>query len=462
MVVWNRENAKHLLSRALFGYTRADLDKALTYSSLSEFVNKELLASQPLPAAPNTWITEVPIANDPNQGNRYREFTYWWYDLMRKEGLSVREKMVMFMHNHYVSQRSKVTYPQHMYIQNDLFRRNAFGNFIDLTKAVAVDPAMLIYLDGQQNNGKTTPNENFARELMELFTIGVGNYTENDVKQAAKAVSGWQLTGLTPVFNAARWPSENKTILGQTGNFKVDDVVNILFAKDATATFLCTKLCKEFLYYQPDAAFVAKMAKVMRDNKYQIKPVLQFLFTADEFFAPQLKGSKIKTPTELMISGLKVLDFDNIKTADWAYIYDAGRNMQQQLLEPPNVAGWPGQREWISSNTYPQRNGFTDAILFGRSYNGVALSFKVNTINYAKSFNTKSAGEISEDALKLVEQIADTFFQIGISAKKKDFLLQTLLDGTILSNWSTSTPMADARIQKLLRAVMRSAEFQLC
>lgn len=462
MVAWNKENAKHLLSRALFGYSRSNLDKALSYRSVAEFVSKELLADKALPTAPGTWITEIPIANDPNQGTRYRDFTYWWYELMRKEELGMREKMVLFWHNHYVSQRSKVTYPQHMYIQNDLFRKNAFGNFKDLTKAVAIDPAMLIYLDGQQNNGKSVPNENFARELMELFTLGVGNYTENDVKQAAKAVSGWQLNGLTPAFNAGRWPSENKTFLGQTGNYKQDDIVNIIFTKDATSVFLCTKLFKEFAYYQPDTVFVNKMAKVLRDNQFNIKPVLQYMFTADEFYNAQYKGAKIKTPTELMISGLKMFDVNTVKTDDLSYIYDVGRSLQQQLLEPPNVAGWPGQREWISSNTYPQRNGYTDAILFGKSYNGRVLSFKVDPISFARSYNTKALGDLSEDALKLVEQISDTFFQIGISAKKKDFLLQTMLDGTIISNWSTFTPMADARIQKLLKAVMRSPEFQLC
>lgn len=460
MPFWNRDTAKHLLSRSLFGYTKADLEYALSFPTLEGFVEKELLADRPLPTAPGTWITEVPVSGDANQGTRYRDFTYWWYNLMLTEKTSMREKMVLFFHNHYTSQRSKIPYPQHMYMQNDLFRKNVFGNLRQLTKDVSIDPAMLIYLDSTRNN-KNVPNENYARELLELFTLGIGNYTETDIKQAARALTGWTVNGLAPQFNSGNYDNTNKTFLGKTGNYGYKEIVDIVFTQAAAATFLCTKLYKEFIFYKPDTAFVAKMAKVMRDNDYNIKPVLQFMLTSEEFYAPTVIGGKIKTPTETMIGTLKAFGVLAPTTNDWAYISDLGKSLQQQLLEPPNVAGWPGQRDWISSNTYPQRGGYTDAIVNGRRLTGQAMGFKINPIDYVKTFNSKANPQLSEDAVKLVDEISSFFVQFPLSKLRKDFLLQTLLDGTIVANWATGTPMADVRIQKFLRAVMRLPEFQL-
>jgi uncharacterized protein (DUF1800 family) len=452
MPTWNEANARHLLSRCLFGYSREDLSKALSYSSVQDFVDKELLADTQLPNAPGAWITEELVANDPNQGTRYRDFTYWWYQLMLNEKTSMREKMVLFLHNHFTSQRSKVTYPQHMYQQQALFRKYVFGDMRALTKEITVDSAMLIYLDGNGSNGNQ-PNENYARELLELFTIGIGNYTETDIKQAAKALSGWRVRALKPTFDNARYYTGNITFLGETGRFDYQKVVDIIFTKDATAEFFCKKLYKEFMYYQPDVAFVKKMAKIMRDNSYQLKPVLRFMLTSDEFYDTKIIGAKIRNPTEVMIGTLKAFE---LKTTDWAYVFDMGRILQQYLLEPPDVAGWAGQREFISSTTYAYRLGFTDSIINGKRANGQVLPSKPDALKFARSF--KSA----EDAVALVDDIAKLLIRFPLSAQKKDYLLQTLLDGTIVSNWATSTPMADARIQRLLKAAMKLPEYQLC
>lgn len=460
MPLWNRDTAKHLLSRTLIGYSKKDLDVALSYLKLEEFVDKELLATKPLPTPPGTWITEVPVANDPNQGTRYRDFTYWWYTLMLNQGTSMQEKMVLFLHNHYTSQRSKVTYPQHMYIQQNLFRKNVFGNLRQLTKDVTIDPAMLIYLDGRQNN-KNVPNENYGRELMELFTLGIGNYTETDIKQAARALTGWTVNGLNSQLDANRFDNTNKTFLGKTGNFGYKEIVDIIFTKNETSQFLSRKLYQEFIHYKSDETFVAKMAKVMRDNDFNLRPVLYFMLTSEEFYNPEVRGAKIKSPTEMLIGVLKVFGVDTIKPDDWAYIYDTGRSLQQQLLEPPNVAGWPGQREWISSNTYPQRGGYSDAIVNGRTVSGRNLLNKIKPIDYVKTFNSKTNPQLSEDAVKLVDELSSIFLPYQLSDKRKKFLLDTLLDGTTIANWSTGTPMADVRIQKFLRAMMRLPEFQL-
>lgn len=456
MPVWDISNAKHLLSRCLFGYSRKDLDKALSYPTVDAFVEKELLADRPLPAPPGDWITETPT-NNSLEGDRYRTMTYWWYDLMLGEGTNMREKMTLFWHNHFVSERDKVNYPQHMYIQNNLFRRSAWGNFRQLTKDVTIDPAMLIYLDGRLSNG-TSPNENYAREIMELFTLGIGNYTETDIKQAALAFTGWQVTGLNAVFNQGRFANINKTIFGKTGNYKYGDVVDLIFEKPEAAEFICRKLFKEFVFYKPNEAFVKQMADVLRKSNYEIRPVLKFMLTSDTFFSTQYKGAKIKNPMETTIGILKAFDLTPAQmtpTSDWAYIYTQTQAMQQQLFLPPDVQGWVGQRDWISSTTFVLRGSTSDYIV-NTMGNTRATQFKLisNPVNYARTYKT------SEDATKLVDDVVNVFLQFPISATKKQSLLNTLLGSTILANWSTSTPGAENQIKALLKAVMRLPEFQ--
>lgn len=459
MPIWDLSNAKHLLSRCLFGYTRKDLENALSYPTLEEFVEKSLLATIPLPAPPGDWVTETPIANNGSaDGDRYRSMTYWWYNQLLGEGLNMREKMVLFWHNHFVSARDVVNYPQHMYRQNTLFRRNAWGNFRQLTKEVTIDPAMLIYLDGRLSSGNN-PNENYARELMELFTLGIGNYTENDIKQAALALTGWQVNGLNATFNQTRFANTTKTFFGKTGNFKHEDIVDIILEKPEAAEYICRKLYKEFIYYKSNEAFVKQMADVFRKNNYEIRPVLYFMLTANEFYTGNYKGAKIKNPMETTIGVLKAFDLTPAQinpAADWAYVYSQTQALQQQLFFPPNVKGWAGQREWISSTTFVVRGGFSDNIT-NMMGNTRAVQFKNISapVDYARTFKT------SEDAVKFVDDVVSLFLQFPISTQKRDALVKTLLGGTILANWATGTPGADLQIKALFKAIMRLPEFQL-
>lgn len=452
MLVWNTDAARHVLARCLFGYARNDLSKALSYASADDFVRKELLADNALPEPPNAWVTETPVANNGTvDRTRYTELTSWWLNRMLTEGTSMREKMVLFWHNHFVSDRAKVNYPQHMYQQNALFRRYAFGDFGQFTKDVTIDPAMLIYLDGRQNN-KKSPNENYARELMELFTLGLGQYTETDIQQAALALTGWRVNGLQAAFNKANFADVDKTFLGRTGNFTYTDIVDIILTKDVAAEFVCRKLYKEFVFYKPNEAFVKQMADVFRQANYQIRSVLQFLLTSEEFYRSDYRSAKIKNPVELIIGSLKALD---LTKPDFVYLGDTSRTLQQYLFYPPDVAGWPGQRDWISSNTYPVRNGYSDSLINGRKANGQTLSFKMLPLDYARSFKS------SEDAPRFVKDVISLLLTSAPTPAKEKFLLDTLLDGTVVDNWSTNTPMADVRIQKFLKALMRLPEYQL-
>ena len=451
MPAWTSDNARHLLSRCLFGYTRADLTNALSFSSADAFVSRALLADLPQPEPPNSWVNETPDSTNTMQGARYAELTNWWLNRMLTEGTSMREKMVLFWHNHFVSDRAKVTYPQHMFQQNTLFRQYAFGDFRQFTKAVTIDPAMLIYLDGRQNN-KNAPNENYGRELMELFTLGIGNYTETDVKQAALALTGWKVDGLKATFTKTNFADVNKTFLGKTGNFTYTDIVDIILTQDAAAEFVCRKLYKEFVYYKPNEAFVKQMADAFRKANYSIRAVLQFMLTSDEFYKADYRATKIKNPAELVVGSLKLL---GIGKPDLGYLADTSRTLQQYVFYPPNVAGWPGQRDWISSNTYPARGGYTDSLLNGRKANGQKLSFSVDPLGYARSFKT------AEDAPRFVKDVTALLLAGTPTAVQEKLLLDTLLDGTIAANWSTNTPNADVRISKFLKALMRLPEYQL-
>jgi uncharacterized protein (DUF1800 family) len=456
MPVWNSTHVGHLLARTLFGYSKNDLSVAQGYGTYSDLIDLALLKDTPMPAAPNTWVTTVPAAAQNTSGQTgtwYREFNYWWFNLMHKEGLNMREKMVLFFHNHFANERDKVQYPQHMYAQNALFRKYAFGNFKQLVKEVAIDPAMLIYLDGNNSRG-ATPNENFARELLELFTMGIGNYSEIDVKQSAKVLSGWQVNGLTANFVSTRWYTEaSVTILGKTAKFDVNTLVDHIFEQKSTAEFICRKLYKEFVYYKPNEAFVTQMADVFRSNKYEMKPLLRFLFNSEEFFKATYLGSKIKNPIELMMGSSKLLE---LPTPDYINMYELSRVLQMQLFQPPDVAGWPGQRDWISSTTYSYRGGFTDSLLTGKRYNGVNVTGKLVPVPYAQTFTN------SEKAVEFVEDVCKLFLAFPITAKKKAFLLETLLAGTIVTNYSTYSPGVSANLLQFFRAVMRLPEFQLC
>ncbi len=375
----------------------------------------------------------------------------WWLELMRTGGLSLREKMVLLWHNHFVSEASVVKIPQYMVKQNALFRTYAFGNVQNLVKQVTRDPAMLIYLDGRKNT-KRRPNENYARELMELFTMGIGHYTEQDIAEAARALTGWKVEGLEAVFYEKRHDDGEKTFLGRTGNFNDWDIVDIIFEQEATAEWFCRKLYKEFVFYQVDDAVVAELAAVMRANHYEIKPVLSTLLKSEHFYSPQFRGAKIKSPVEFVVGALKQFYIDN---ADAKYIRDVLGALQQVLFNPPDVRGWPGQRDWISTNTYPLRNIFTDSIINGRKVDGKKLSFQVPAVSFARRFPH------AEEADKLVEEVSAYLCAYPINDSRKAFLLETLLDGAELYDWSTYDPQAESRLQNFFKTLMRLAEFQL-
>ncbi|MEW6006033.1 MAG: DUF1800 domain-containing protein [Stygiobacter sp.] len=455
---WDYDSARHILSRTIYGYTKNDIDFALSLS-LDDLVDNYLLKDLPEPPAPTyngiEWV-KLPYSNtDTNLNNYQYSLITWWLELMINQGYSFREKMVWFFANHFVTEYNVVKIPQYYYLSNKLFRNYAFGNLIELTKKVTIDPAMLIYLNGNVST-KTASNENYARELMELFTLGIGNYTEDDIKQVAKALTGWRVDNnlLTSYFTSSRWDSGLKTIFGKTGNWNFDDVVNIIFSEKAVeaSKFFCKKLYKEFIYYIPNEEYVTQLAEVMRANNFNLKPVLSIMLKSQFFHSQEIRGAKIKSPIEFLVSLVRYynMNYDN----DFLnYLRTKSRELEQEILNPPDVRGWEGQRKWINTTSYPSRNKFSDSII-----NGIKIgnkTFKVDILNYARSFPS------SENAVQFIEDVTKLLFQFPLSQNKKDYLLSSLLDGTAVQNWSTYNTGATSRLSKFFIALMRLPEFQL-
>ncbi|MBV6420988.1 MAG: hypothetical protein DAHOPDDO_02257 [Ignavibacteriaceae bacterium] len=445
--VWDEDAARHILARSLFGYNKQDVEFALSHT-LDDFVDNFLLANQPTPPQPADWVN---YPTNENTTERTRELIYWWYNLMITQGYSLREKMVLFWHNHYVSEVSKVSLPQRMYWQNKLLRDYAMGNLIDFTKAVTIDPAMLIYLDGIRNR-KGAPNENYARELMELFTLGIGNYTEQDIQEAARALTGWQVDGLTSYFNATRFDDGTKTFLGQTGNFIHTDVVDIIFTQPAAAVFFSRELYHEFMHVAVDEPSVQTMAQILRENNYELKPVLSTLLKSVMFHTNEVRGAKIKSPTELLLGPMRQF---NVGTPDFVYVRQVASQIKQELFSPPNVSGWDGDKVWINTTSLPARNIYTDAVINGKKPGGEDLTFQLNLVEYARTFSS------AEDAVQLIADISKIFLQYPLSDNRKEYLLTTLLDGAEVYDWSTSDPQAENRLKLFFKALMRLSEYQL-
>ena len=288
------------------------------------------------------------------------ELRGWWMREMLATTSPLTERMTLFWHNHFVSAQPKVRIARLMYRQNATLRAHALGNFGVFLHAIAKDPAMVVYLDSVQNR-RGAPNENFAREVMELFTLGEGHYSEQDVKEAARAFTGWSLERETGVFIFRRGLHDDgiKTVLGRSGNFDGDAVLNLLLARPETAEFITAKLWREFVSPDPDPAEVARIARRFRESNYEIKAALSELLGSDAFYASANRGVLVKSPVELVVGTLRQLDLEPESALPFAL---AAAGMGQNLMSPPNVKGWPGGEAWINTTTLLARKQFLDRV----------------------------------------------------------------------------------------------------
>ncbi|HEX6513295.1 MAG TPA: DUF1800 domain-containing protein [Chloroflexota bacterium] len=416
-----RQLFSHLLRRAGFGATPAELD-AYTRLGYQGAVDQLLNFDQVADDYPAFDASE-----DPAKGRQgVAQLQLWWLNRMLATKRPLQEKMTLFWHGHFATAVSKVNQIAWLANQNELFRKNALGSFQTLLSAVSKDPAMMVWLDSQTNR-KGSPNENYAREVMELFTMGIGSYTEQDVKEGARALTGWTVKHgqNNSEFAAGRFDDGDKTYLGHSGNLGLEDVVSILAGSPNTAKFLARKLARFFISDNPDDGTVASIANTYSVSGGDMKAVVRTVLSSDAFRDPANFMNKISSPTEYVVTNLKLL---GAKSVDQS-VLGAMRNMGQELFNPPNVAGWPGNRSWLNTDTIFTRLNFADRIVSNRNPDG-------------PTYVDPSALAGGGDALgHFVELLTD-----GIMADANRQILQDYFSG--------AAKAADAKIRGLVRLIL--------
>ena len=290
-----------------------------------------------------------------------RRVGYWWAERMLDTNRPLEEKMALFWHGHFATAQNKVRDYRKMLLQIETFERHATGNFGELLVAVARDPGMLYYLDAGVNV-KGAANENFAREVMELFTMGVGNYSEQDVREAARAFTGWNFVNLDFVVNQDQHDADSKTFLGRTGNFDGVDVLDIILEQPITAEYIAAKIYRFFVREDPSPELQAELGDVFRDNDYELKPLLRTIFLSRDFYSEASYGAHIKGPVEHVIAMLKQLGAPDVPgVPDFNSTTIA---LGQHLLNPPSVAGWAQGRSWITPALLQERGNVAFEYLF--------------------------------------------------------------------------------------------------
>ena len=375
----SQEDARHLLTRTGFSATH---DEIQSYTKLShEKAVAQILdqVNTDYELEPPAWLLEVPkferrkIKNASQQEKkelrRLRkmkelELKAWWIAEMVNTDSPFTERMVLFWHNHFTSSLKKVKQPVLLFNQNQLFREYALGNFKQLTHAISKDPAMLGYLDNFKST-KKSPNENFARELLELFTLGEGNYSESDIKEAARAFTGWSIDRKTGKFKyrKARHDFGEKEFLGKRGKLNGDDVIEIIFQQPEVATLIVNKLWREFISETPDSSEINHLAKIFRENNYEMRPLIYELLTCDAFINKNNRARLIKSPVDYIVGTLHLLD---IPMKDGRGAAFASAHLGQNLFDPPNVKGWSGGTDWITSSSLLTRQQILERMFRGK------------------------------------------------------------------------------------------------
>ena len=285
----------------------------------------------------------------------------WWANRMLMSRRPLEEKLTLFWHGHFATGENKVRDYRMMLQQNLMFRANAAGNFRDLLVGLLKDPAMLVFLDNGENI-KSHPNENFGRELLELFTMGVANYSERDVREAARAFTGWTNDVLAFELNREQHDDGDKTFLGRTGPFGGEEIIDIILAQPVTAEFVSAKLYRYFVREEISSTTKVALGRTFRDSGYQLKPLLKRIFLSRDFYSPPSVATQIKSPVHLVVSTYKKMGLAEVPT-----IPDFGRmtaSLGQALYDPPNVAGWAGGRTWITPSTLLERGNLFRGVLF--------------------------------------------------------------------------------------------------
>jgi uncharacterized protein (DUF1800 family) len=480
----SRIQVQHLLRRASFSLTNSIIDKyvgktaALIVDDL--FANADAKTNASVPFFANDHIKnpgnlsgksreEAEAKNALLFGEYNLALGEWWVTLMKHDTTSFLEKMVLFWHDHFATQYGGCqSIPAvAMYRQNDLFRKNYVGNFKTLLENISVDGAMLRYLNGNENVSQS-PNENFARELMELFSLGVGNYSEQDIREAAKILTGWKVnyyldegTPYKAFLNPNDFDKTSKLFMGEvfSVDYEINDqnvfkhsiqkLINVILSKkgQVSANYLSNKLYQYFVYANPqktDAKIIEQMAALILQNGYELKPMLKKLFTSQHFFDDLNIGNQIKSPAETVVGLLKHLNYKD------RYARNIMATLGLELFNPPNVAGWKGYRSWVSTKTLPTTIFYLKEIINNNS--------NTQLTNWALSI------EESGDVNILTERYLELFLARPVSEERFKKFKNTFLGGAPDYEWYEiikNKEQAGQRVRNFLFEVIKAPEYFL-
>ena len=380
----DRERCAHLLRRFGLGASEAEVDYYLQSGGMNGAIER-LLNYESVNEGFTANIRDY-INPDPKAKNRLSPpvVTAWWVLRMLQTRRPLQEKMVLFWHNHFATSFEKVKVPMDMVQQNEVLRRNALGGFKTMLKEVSQDPAMIFWLDNEYNV-KGKPNENFAREVMELFTLGIGHYSEKDIQEAARAFTGWGIGRPGAVddpteryrrFTVRNQQHDNgeKTVFGRTGNFNGEDILAMLCDKPECAEFIVKKMWEFFVYRNPEASVIQRLAVTFRTSDLDIKALVRAIMTSPEFYSEKATRTVYKTPVDFVIASARQLGIGEMNTARGAdnprvtlgpalMMVSAMKAMGMHLMYPPDVSGWEQGRAWITTATMVERIGWADSLM---------------------------------------------------------------------------------------------------
>jgi uncharacterized protein (DUF1800 family) len=484
---WSYEMAAHLLNRAGFGGPPLEIEKLADLAhgqAISSLIDYEVI---PDPTLNPDWAKPDPVRmakiRDVNQhgtpdekkqlqqeNNKLSqlqmiELRGWWLQRMARGPRPFQEKMVLFWHGHFATSVEKVRDPYYMWRQNELFRRLATGNWQQLLLEAGKDPAMLVWLDQAQSQ-KAHPNENFAREVMELFSLGEGHYTEHDISESARALTGWSLDRIEQkyIYRPRIHDDGEKTFLGLTGNLDGDDVIVQIVAQPQAARFITAKLWNYFSGQYPSDKLNDALAAVFRANGNNFKPFLRVMFRSEEFYAANIVRNQVKSPVQWLIGSVRVLECDLPPTlVSWGMT----RQLGQDLFAPPNVKGWDGGVTWITTNTLLTRYNDAQALVEGT----------LPPLG-ADDFARKPGGAGGEKAMKVLQRVRmggvnlDKILTPEERASKDTLvasiqhrLLQTTLKGdqeqALREFLDSKEKLNDTDILTAIRLVMSTPEYQV-
>lgn len=485
---WNFETAAHLLNRGGFGgppqeiQKLADLGPDAAVSLLLDYEKIPDPTADPVWARPDpdrmTRLRSIQQHGTPEEKKqaqqeenrlvqqRMLELRGWWLQRMARGPRPLQEKMVLFWHGHFATSVEKVREPYYMWRQNELFRRLATGSWQELLLEAGKDPAMLIWLDQAQSQ-KSHPNENFAREVMELFALGEGHYTEHDITEGARALTGWSLDRIDQKYIYRPFFHDNgeKTIFGQIGNFTGEDFIAQIVAQPQAAKFITAKIWNYFAGQMPDEKFNQALADTFRAGGNVFKPMLRTMFLSEEFYGSDIVRNQVKSPTQWLIGSVRMLECDLPPTlVSWGML----RQLGQDLFAPPNVKGWDGGITWITTNTLLTRYNDAQALV-----EGTLPPLQAN--DFAKKPNAGGGGQKIMRALQRVrmggvdvEKIltarerADKDLLVGALEKR---LLQSSFKGeqekALYEFLDTKQTLANADILTAIRLVMSTPDYQV-